>query len=645
MAIQQLTPEQVRTMTIEEKDRWWLENVFRGDMPQLTLRSAISGMLIGGVLSLTNLYVGMKTGWTLGVGITSVILAFAFFKIMERAGLGSSFTILENNCMQSIATAAGYMTAPLVSSLAAYMMITEKIIPMQVTIVWMIAICLLGVLFAFPLKRRFINDEQHPFPEGKAAGIVMDALHTSGAAEGLFKAKILAVCGVLAAVVEFLKTDSLLTRFNLMMVKIPDALEDWFYWLTKRLLHWEPKPKILGSSFSALSLTIEPDHVMFAAGGLMGIRAGLSLLVGGIINYAILAPIIIRHGDIYGKVGADGTLGFGFKPITTWALWWGVALMTTSGLFSFFSKPRMIFSAFSGLLGRRKEGGDCLRHVELPIGVFAVGIPLVGAAVVYLAHHYFDVKVWHGIVAVPLVGVFALIAANATALTSITPTGAMGKLTQLTFAALAPNNITTNVATASITGEVAGNASNLLMDIKPGYMLGGKPRQQAVGHALGILAGAFAAVPIFYRFFLIPKGNFNLLVDEKFPFPGATVWKAVAEVLTRGIGELPTSAVYAAIIGGVMGILLEALRIASKGRFPLSAVGLGLAPVVTFANCVSMFAGSFFFWSAERILKRPQSLMHRLFVQNLEPVCGGIIAGGALMGIFAKVAETFFLSP
>jgi uncharacterized oligopeptide transporter (OPT) family protein len=90
-------------------------------MPQLTIRSALTGMVLGGVLSLTNLYIGIQTGWTLGVGITSVILAFAAFKTLARVGLGSEMTILENNAMQSIATAAGYMTAPLVTSLSAYM--------------------------------------------------------------------------------------------------------------------------------------------------------------------------------------------------------------------------------------------------------------------------------------------------------------------------------------------------------------------------------------------------------------------------------------------------------------------------------------------------------------------------------------------
>ena len=140
MALKHLTPEQIRDWSLEQKDRWWLENVWRGDMPQLTVRSALTGMILGGVLSLTNLYVGAKTGWTLGVGITAVILAFALFRVLSRIGLGSEFTVLENNAMQSIAVAAGYMTAPLVSSIGAYMMVGNTVVPMGVTMVWMIAL-------------------------------------------------------------------------------------------------------------------------------------------------------------------------------------------------------------------------------------------------------------------------------------------------------------------------------------------------------------------------------------------------------------------------------------------------------------------------------------------------------------------------
>ncbi len=384
MAIKQLSEEQVRDWTLQQKDQWWLDNVWKGDMPQLTLRSALTGMMIGGVLSMTNLYVGAKTGWTLGVGITSVILAFAMFKVLQRIGLGDEFTVLENNCMQSIATAAGYMTAPMISSLAAYMMITETVIPMGTTMLWIIALALLGVLFAFPLKRRFINDEQHPFPEGRAAGIVMDSLHTGDAREGMFKAKLLTICGTLSALVTLGGSHAIMEKIRLGFLTIPHYIDDWFY-------EYVFTPRIWGTDLRQLGVRPDTDIVMFAAGGLMGIRTGFSLIVGAVINYCILAPWMIGRGDIQG-VMQEGVMQYGFSRITLWALWGGVAMMTTASLFAFFSKPKILISAFTGLFGRNKtKSDDVLKHIELPMRVFVVGIPVMGAVVVALAYYFVTV--------------------------------------------------------------------------------------------------------------------------------------------------------------------------------------------------------------------------------------------------------------
>jgi uncharacterized oligopeptide transporter (OPT) family protein len=188
MALLQLTDEQIRTWTRREKDDWWLKNVYRGDMAQLTLRSALTGFLLGGVLAATGLYIAAKTGITIGVGLTSVILAFAL-SCAAGVGIARDFTILENNCTQSIATAAGYMITPLISSLAAYMLMTGRIVPWWQMVVWTVVISILGVLVAFPMKRRFINEEQMPFPEGRACGVVLDSLYHGHADEGMFKAR------------------------------------------------------------------------------------------------------------------------------------------------------------------------------------------------------------------------------------------------------------------------------------------------------------------------------------------------------------------------------------------------------------------------------------------------------------------------
>ena len=621
MAIQQLSEEQVRTWTLEQKDRWWLENIYRGDMPQLTLRSALTGVVLGMVLALTNLYVGIRTGWTLGVGITSVILAFAAFKLLARSGLGKDLTILENNAMQSIATSAGYMTSPLVASLPAYMLVTGKPIPAWYVVPWIICLGILGALFAFPLKKRFINDEQLPFPEGYAAGVVMNDLHEAKGEEGLYKARVLGLGAGISALVQLLRSEKVMHLLRAPFANIPEYWDDLVYKLVT--------PRLAGIPLQDLNIRVDSSLVMFGTGGLMGVKAGASLLIGGLVNYFVLAPWMMKQGFIAGP---------GFRNITKWSLWWGVAMMTTASLFSFFSKPELIVSSFRGMTGRNK-GADVLEHIELPLRVSAWGIPVVGGLVVVMGHYFFGVTWWLGVIAIPMVFVFSIIAVNSTGLTSTTPGGAMGKLTQLTYGALAPGNMTTNLATAGITSDVVLSASNLLMDIKPGYMLGAKPRQQAVGHVIGIFAGAAIVVPVFYLMF---RGDVSLFTSDLMPMPGAQVWKAVAELLAKGFSSVHPTARWAMLLGAILGILMEWANLRMKGRFPLSGVGVGLATVVQFPDVLSMSTGALFFWFMGRRLKQGAS-GHKVFVENRETLCAGIIAGGSLIGIILIILETMVL--
>ena len=622
MSIKQLSQEQVLSMTLEEKDRWWLEHCYKGNMPQLTLRSALTGMIIGGVLSVTNLYVGIKTGWTLGIGITSVVLAFAFFKVLSKVGMGKEITILENNAMQSIATSAGYMTAPLVSSMSAYMVITGTMIPQYQTIVWISLLSLLGVFFAFPLKKRFINDEQLPFPEGRAAGVVMDNLHADdGGRDGLLKAKILVFGAGLSAFVELIRNEKVLEHLKAQFLLIPEYWDDLVYKFVT--------PKIMGTPLKDLSVRWDSSIVMMATGGLMGIKVGSSLLIGAIFNYCILVPWALSEGIIAAAK---------WKEINMWLLWGGVAMMTTSSLYSFFAKPDIILAAFKRK--NKSQTKDILADIELPIWVSMVGIPVTGLLLMWLGHVWFNIEWWVTLIAIPLVFVFTLIAVTSTGLTAITPGGALGKLTQLTFAVIKPGDMGTNIMTAGINGEVALNASNLLMDIKPGYMLGGKPRQQAVGHCLGIIAGAVVAVPVFY---LLLQGDIGRITSDALPMPGAQIWIAVAQVLAKGLSVLPDSTRMAVFLGGLAGVLIEFMNRRTKGRFPISAMGLGLSFVLKFADCWAMASGSLLFWAMERKLKHKSSTAKKVFVDNQETVCAGIIAGGSIMGIVLIIIETLVL--
>lgn len=625
MAVQELSEEQVRTMTLQQKDEWWLKNVYRGDMPQLNLRSALTGMILGGVLSLTNLYVGIKTGWTLGVGISSVILSFALFKLLSKLKVGREMTILENNAMQSVATSAGYMTAPLISSMPAFMLVTGQVIPMWQTFWWIVALSLLGVLFAFPLKKRFINDEQLPFPEGRAAGIVLDNLHTDeGAGDGLFKAKLLMIGAGLSALVETMRSEAVMTAARVPFLKLPDNWDDFIYkYFT---------PSIMGTPLKDLAIGVDSSIVMVGTGGLMNMRTAMSLLLGALVNYVILAPIMIANGAIHGT---------GFKNITMWSLWTGAAMMTASSLYSFFSKPGIFVEAFRGLTKKKTETNDPLKNIELPMWIFAVGIPVVGFITVYLGHAWFGIHWWLGLLAIPLVFIFTLIAVTSTGLTAITPGGALGKVTQITYSILAPGNMPTNLMTAGITTEVSLNASNLLMDIKPAYMLGGKPRHQAVGHLLGIFAGGLVAVPVFY---LIFNNDISMFTSDKLPMPSVQVWTAVAKVLANGLSTLHPTAQIGVLVGIIVGILCEVLTKKTRGKFPISGVGFGLAFVLQFKDSLAMAIGALFFYLCSKKFTDKKSVGYRALVANQETVCAGVIAGGSIIGIILILLETVVLA-
>ncbi len=667
MTIPQLSEVETRAWTREEKDRWWLANVFRGDMPQLTLRAAVTGFLLGGLLSATNLYVGAKTGWTLGVGLTSVILAFAAFKLLTQLG-ARDMTILENNCTQSIATAAGYMTSALVSGLAAWMWIQNELMPWWRMLCFNLVLSLLGVLVAFPMKRRFINDEQQPFPEGRACGVVLDTLYSSAAAVGMFKAKALAISAALAGATTFLLGESYMRLIQEKLLRLrsswhlPQHLDEWFYPLAERD-PWH-LPNIAGVDIRELALRPSLDLAMFGAGGLMGIRAASSMFLGMLLNFAVIVPWMIVIGEIVPKSGslADGTAVFGRVHIlNTWALWWGISIMVVASLVSLFAKPQVFVAAYRYLFPRR--GGedasgdrDVLAHIELPLWVSFTGVPILGAVGVWLAHVWFGVPVIAGTVAIALILVLTLIIASSTALTGITPTGSISKIPQFLFGANYPHHPPTNIMTAVMCVEVASNASNLLMDIKPGYMLGAKPRQQAIGHCIGIVAGALASTPLFYILFLSdyqPGADVQSVMapeDGQFGFPSALQFKGVSDLVTSVFGGpeskalLTPSILWSMGIAAAAGLIFEVARIATRGRFPLSPLAIGLGVVVPPDSTMAMFAGAFFFWLMDRVYaKREGSTGRLLWVETYEPICAGIIAGAALVGIGDVLVKVFLL--
>lgn len=128
---------------------------------------------------------------------------------------------------------------------------------------------------------------------------------------------------------------------------------------------------------------------------------------------------------------------------------------------------------------------------------------------------FFAIPPWMGVISVILGFFIAIVACRVTGETDTTPTGALGKITQVTFGVLHPGSVTTNLMTANVTGGVGLHAADLLTDLKAGYLLKADPRRQFWAQLLGVFAGAICVVPA-YRL-LVPTAD--LLGTDTWPLP------------------------------------------------------------------------------------------------------------------------------
>ena len=275
--------------TPEEIERQWFEQVYKGrgdTMRQLSWRSVIMGSLLGGVLSLTNLYIGLKTGWGFGVAITACILSYAIWTTFVKLGLARTpMTILENNCMQSTASSAGMSTGgTLISAFAAFIILNNHPLPLGLTLAWVFFLAVLGVTMAVPMKRQMINIDQLRFPSGIAAAETLQALHAHGDS-GMRAARALGIAGIVAAVDRFWAEG--LTMFS----------EQWEKFTSVALLE-KFQAKMFGTFaiWQSRSICFSWDGLFLAAGAITGLRVCISMLIGGTLCWGVFVPLMQNSG-------------------------------------------------------------------------------------------------------------------------------------------------------------------------------------------------------------------------------------------------------------------------------------------------------------------------------------------------------------
>jgi uncharacterized oligopeptide transporter (OPT) family protein len=390
---------------------------------------------------------------------------------------------------------------------------------------------------------------------------------------------------------------------------------------------------------------------MVGVGGLMGVAVASSMLLGAFLNLAVLAPIMIERGDIAARTLANGHVVPISRPeiVNQWSIWWGVSMMVVGALVSLVARPELFTRAFASLRGMSEapatSRSDVLKHIEVPLWVSWIGVPVFGIAGAWVTHEFFQVPWLLSLVSLPIIFALTIICTNSMALTSWMPLGAVAKITQFSVGVVDRSNPASNLLPASMTAQISMNAASLLSDIKPGYMLGGKPRHQVWGHILGIVSGTVFSVPLFFLLFLRPNAagvvDAAQIVSEKFPMPAAVQWQGVAEIISKGFNGAPSTAITAAVIAALVAVLLEGARIFTQGRFPLSAVSIGLGVVLPFDSCLAMWLGAVGFWFMARSHRTAGTRGHAIWVEGAEPICAGLISAAALMGIADALLNVF----
>jgi OPT family oligopeptide transporter len=602
---------------VDTPEMRWLTEVYRPHEPQLTVRAVVTGMLLGMLMCLSNLYVVLKTGWSIGVTVTACIMAYGIFGIFKGVGLVKKpFGILENNAMGSVASAAGYMTGGgNMAALPALVMLTGIRPDTTMMIFWFAAIAALGVCAAIPIKRQLVNQEQLAFPTGTATAETLRALHAHGPGSGN-KAKLLGYAGLVGAVIAFWR----------------DANLSWIPWRLPSVFPWPFS--IRGKPAGDFTLGFEGSLMMLGVGALMSWRTGWSLLLGALVLYGGIAPWLFDTGVL---------TTVSYKAIVGWSVWLGAGILVSSGLTAFAFQWKSVSRSVVELVAllKKKKAGDAadpMAEVECPPSWFPLGFMLLGPVVVFLGWYLFQIPWWAGVIALPLAVIMGTIAARVTGETDITPTKALGPVTQLIFGGLLPRQLVPNLMGANITGGVGLHAADLLTALKSGYLLGARPRPQFLGQMFGVLAGAAIVMPAFNL--LIPDASH--LGGAEFPAPGAQVWAGVSKMLSEGWASLHITARWGAAIGVSLGTALALVdQFAPKQvkTFVPSASGLGIALVIPGFNSIMMFIGS----GLAELYRRKKGAKEG--DDTIVPVASGFIAGESIVGIVIKMLVAFSVLP
>ena len=556
---------------------------------ELTLRALLTGMLLGAALTPSNVYSGLKIGWSFNMSIVALLIGFGVWRAFEALRHGAQWTPLESNINQTTASsAASIISGGLVAPIPAYTLLTGNRIDALPLTVWVFSVSFLGVWVAWYLRPALIVESRLRFPAGMATLETMNDIFGRGG-EAIKRIAVLFSAAAFSGVLKWI---------------------DGFVW---QLPRWAPTAML-----DRLTFSFEPSMLLLGFGGIIGIRVGASLFLGALLAWGGIAPWLLDQGIVAAASSANSSL---FGPLVEWLIWPGVSLMVTYTLTTV--GVRVVGTLRSGARGLGAHGA----HLRSPAP--AAGLLAAAALAVAMQVVLFDIHPFMALLSIPFAIVLASVAARVVGETGIPPIGAIGKVSQLGFGIAAPGQVITNLMTANTAGGAAGQCADLLNDFKVGHGIGASPFRQTIAQCFGILTGSIAGSMVYLA--LIPDPQAMLLTEE-WPAPAVATWKAVAEALSYGLDSIPSSARWAMLWGGAAGLVLGILEIvmpSARARYLPSAVALGLAFVIPASISIIMALGALIAWV---FTARFPSLAARFVIA----AAAGLVAGESIIGVAAS---------
>jgi len=561
----------------------------RGPYPELTWPAVLVGYVLGALIALSIGYASLILGFSIEGSELAAILGFGILR-----GLMRRSSIIENNINQTIASAVNGASAGMMFSVPAIFILASQgmlgIDVGELNIPLLVLACIaggvLGIAFIIPLRKQMIDYERLAYPGGIAVATI---LKSPGA--GIRKAYYLLGGAALSAVIHLATQVSGFENLPLF-----DALG---------------LPGYLNGIWYISLLTV-------GTGYLAG-RGGVFFVIGGYVCYWMLAPVLAIQGMIPSAAELAGTSAAEhlrlelFRPL-------GIGMLIGGALTGIVLAFPLVVSAVRSMQRASKLKSSHSQD-ELPIKLLYLAV--AGAFVLLLVASELstvEMTVPRGALMAVLgtlwIWIAGVILSECIGRTNWSPLSGMTLIgvTILIFIASGMSDGATVVASITVGAAMCvamAQATDLMLDLKTGYLVGARPRMQQIGQLLGTWLG-----PILIIALILVLHQAYGLGSERLPAPQG---QALASMISGILGgDVPVPKYLA---GAGLGAVLSASGIGGLGIL----VGLGF--YLPFNIVLTYTLGT-----VARVVtdKRPG----RRFSEEVGvPVAAGLIVGEALVGV------------